>query len=207
MPSWANIGIAMSDIGLPEELLEDEFRITLSRVVGRPRFRHVPGQGKGRCAMAAKSGVLQPASARRIGRAAAGFAAGFGSVLIFHQGMLMLLHVLGLTSAAPFSLQPTAPLGVPAVWSAAFWGGVWGILFALAERGFPPRPLYWIAAVLFGAIPLSLVGWFIVLPLKGLAQGGGWHAATVVTALLVNGAWGFGTGLLLGPHASEHGPN
>lgn len=151
--------------------------------------------------MAAKSGVLAPMAAGEIGRTAAGFAAGFGAVLIFHQGMLMLLHVLGVTPVLPFSLRPTAPWGVPVVWSAAFWGGAWGVIYAFAERVFPPRPLYWIAAVLFGAVLLSLVAWFIVMPLKGLPQGGGWDAAGVATGLLVNGAWGFGTGLLLGPRA------
>lgn len=149
--------------------------------------------------MATGTGDIVPISRGGFGRLVAGFAAGFGAVLIFHQGMLMLLHVLGVTPAVPFSLAATAPLGVPKVWSAAFWGGVWGIVYALAERGFPPRPLYWIAAVLFGAIPLSLVAWYVVMPLKGLPQGGGWHTAGIVTALLVNGAWGVGTGLLLGP--------
>jgi hypothetical protein len=35
------------------------------------------------------------------------------------------------------------------------------------------------------------------MPLKGMPMGGGWHAAGIATALLVNGAWGLGTGHFL----------
>jgi hypothetical protein len=36
-----------------------------------------------------------------------------------------------------------------------------------------------------------------VLPLKGQPIGGGWHAPLLLTAPLINGAWGIGTGLIL----------
>ena len=55
-----------------------------------------------------------------------GFLAGFVSVLVFHQGAAGLLHALGLTPRAPYSFQPTQPLGVPVLLSISFWGGVWG---------------------------------------------------------------------------------
>ncbi|HEX7126200.1 MAG TPA: hypothetical protein VF406_10580 [Thermodesulfobacteriota bacterium] len=133
-------------------------------------------------------------SARRAGLA---FVAGFVSVLIFHQLMFALLYAVGLVQAAPYNLQPVPPFGVPAVLSAAFWGGVWGIVFALVEPRFPRGPGYWVAAVLFGAVALTVVFWFVVAPLKGLPVGGGWRAAAWVPGLLVNGAWGLGTALLL----------
>jgi hypothetical protein len=37
----------------------------------------------------------------------------------------------------------------------------------------------------------------MVLPLKGRPLGGGWHPPLLVTAFLINGAWGVGTGLML----------
>ncbi len=61
----------------------------------------------------------------------------------------------------------------------------------------PPKPLYWVDAVIFGALAPTLVAWLVVAPLKGLPFGNGWHAAGIATALLVNGAWGFGTGLFM----------
>jgi hypothetical protein len=126
-----------------------------------------------------------------------GFVAGFLATLIFHQLALALLWIMGMAPAGPFPMAPTKPFGVPAVFSLAFWGGVWGILFALIHRGFPRGGAYWIAAFLFGAILPSLVALMIVLPLKGRPMGGGWHPPLLLTAFLINGAWGIGTGLIL----------
>ena len=51
--------------------------------------------------------------------------------------MLGLLHLIGLTAGQPYAFRPVPPLGVPAVLSAAFWGGVWGIVFAAVHNRFP----------------------------------------------------------------------
>jgi hypothetical protein len=124
------------------------------------------------------------------------FIAGFVAVLLFHQGMLGLLHTVNLTPRPPFSTKPTQPLGVPQFWSSAFWGGVWGMVFAAVEPRFPKGIRYWVAALLFGALGPTLVSWFVVMPLKGQPVAGGWQPAGMVTGLLVNGAWGLGTALL-----------
>jgi hypothetical protein len=123
--------------------------------------------------------------------------AGFLAVLIFHQLMLGLLHAAGLTAASPYNIRPVPPFGVPLVLSAAFWGGVWGIVFALADRYFPRGAGYWIAAILFGAIVLTLIAWFVVAPLKGTPVAAGFVPSSMAVGPLVNGAWGFGTALLL----------
>ena len=81
--------------------------------------------------------------------------------------------------------------------SLAIWGGIWGILFALIDRRFPAGARYWVAAFLFGAVFPSLVALLVVLPLKGRPLGGGWHPPLLLTAFLINGAWGVGTGLIL----------
>jgi hypothetical protein len=125
------------------------------------------------------------------------FVAGFLAVVLFHQPMLALLHAIGTTAAVPYVTRPVPPLGVPQVLSQSFWGGIWGIIFALVTPRFPRGAGYWIAAVLFGAFALSLVAWFIVAPLKGLPIAGGGRPSAIATSLLVNGAWGFGTALLL----------
>ena len=126
-----------------------------------------------------------------------GFIAGFFATLIFHQLTLAVLWGLGLASFPPYSMALTHPFGVPAVFSLSFWGGVWGILFALIQRGFPRDGAYWAAAFLFGAIFPSLVAFLVVMPIKGRAMGGGWHLSLLITAFLINGAWGVGTGLIL----------
>ena len=126
-----------------------------------------------------------------------GFVAGFFATLIFHQLALALLWSIGVAPSGPFPMAPTRPFGVPAVFSLAFWGGVWGILFALVQRSFPRGGAYWVAAFLFGAILPSLVALMVVLPLKGRPMGGGWHPPLLLTAFLINGVWGIGTGLIL----------
>ena len=124
------------------------------------------------------------------------FIAGFLATLIFHQLTLAVLWVAGIAPFGPFSMEATQPFGLPAVLSLAFWGGIWGIVYGLIDRSFP-RGVYWLMAFLFGAILPSLVALLVVLPLKGRPMGGGWHAPLLLTAFLINGAWGIGTGLLL----------
>ncbi|HSR11623.1 MAG TPA: hypothetical protein VLS90_09250 [Thermodesulfobacteriota bacterium] len=125
------------------------------------------------------------------------FVAGFIAVLVFHQGMLNILHESGFTPAVPFVLRPTEPFHVPVVWSLAFWGGVWGIVFVGFESIFPKGAGYWLWAIIFGAVALCLVAWFVVAPLKGTPMAAGWKPQAMATGLLVNGAWGLGCALFL----------
>ena len=126
------------------------------------------------------------------------FVAGFLSVLIFHQPMLIILKAIALApqKATAYPMASTSPFGVPRVFSLAFWGGIWGIALATIAvtwmRGFS----YWLSGLIIGALGPSLVNWFVVQPLKGEPVGGGWAIPGVLTALLVNAAWGVGMVLL-----------
>ena len=138
--------------------------------------------------------IVHPSSS---GRLLVGFVAGLFATLTFHQLMLSLLWAVGVAPLAPFPMAATQPFKVPVVLSLSFWGGVWGILFALIDGKFPRKAGYWITAFIFGGIFPSLVALMVVLPMKGRPMGGGWHPALVVTAFLINGAWGIGTGIFL----------
>jgi hypothetical protein len=141
------------------------------------------------------------AMAARLGH---GFVAGFLATLVFHQSGLALLHRVGLFGGSAFNMRPVPPFGVPAVIQLAFWGGVWGIVFALVERVISRCPGgYWLGAVLFGAVVPTLVLWFVVLPLKGLPVGNGFHFRDVVVALVIHGLWGFGTAVFLSLRPSD----
>lgn len=121
------------------------------------------------------------------------FIAGALAVPLFHQVMLVLLNAAGLLNRAAWGMEPTRPLGIPALISLSFWGGVWGVILMLAVarlRG----PKFWLAATIFGAIAPTLVAGFVVAPLKGQATGG--NAKMAIAGLLINGAWGLGTAAL-----------
>ena len=132
-----------------------------------------------------------------VSRFALAFLAGFLAVLLFHQSLLALLHAVNFVPRAPYSTAPTQPFGIPQIWSLAFWGGVWGLVFAVIAPRFRQDKNYWLTAVLFGAIAPTLVAWFVVAPLKDQPIAGGWKPATMLTGFLLNGAWGVGTAWLL----------
>ena len=136
-----------------------------------------------------------------------GFVSGAASVLVFHQGAAALLYALELTTRAPYSVQPTSPFGLPQIWSIVFWGGIWGAVFAATFARLDGARLL-AAALVFGAVFPTLVAWFLVAPLKGLPVAGGFVPAAMAVGLIVNGAWGLGTGIGLAlfgrPRAHRH---
>lgn len=120
------------------------------------------------------------------------FVAGFLATLVFHQGLLGLLYAAGISPAAPWNMAAVPPLGVPAVLSLAFFGGLWGIVLWLLVRG-RSGGAHWALAIVLGALLPSLVAWFIVFPLKGIPL----SSTLVVGALLLNGAWGLGVAVFM----------
>jgi hypothetical protein len=122
------------------------------------------------------------------------FAAGVMATFVFHQGGLALLNELGLTERAPFNMSPTRPLGVPQVFSLAFWGGVWGIALAwflgTNKRGWYTR------ALIFGALLPTAVALFVVAPLKGQPVAAGWDLQLILGGVILNTLWGLGTALI-----------
>jgi hypothetical protein len=126
-----------------------------------------------------------------------GFVAGFIATLTFHQFALWLMRLAAIAPFGPYNMTATAPFGIPAVFSLAFWGGIWGIIFVLMHNRFPRGGGYWGTAFVFGAVFPSLVALLVVLPLKGLPLGGGWHWQLLLTAFLINGVWGIGTAVLI----------
>ena len=124
------------------------------------------------------------------------FVAGFAATLLFHQVVFAAFYLAGMAPAAPFNMTPTPPLGVPAVISLAFWGGVWGIPIWLLIRS-SSGASYWAKAAAFGALGPSLVALALVFPLKGGAFMAGWDPKIIVGALILNAAWGIGLALFM----------
>jgi hypothetical protein len=121
------------------------------------------------------------------------FIAGTLAVPLFHQAVLFLLGMIGLTTRKAFAMSATQPFGVPQTLALSFWGGVWGIILGvvlLRARG----RAYWVIACVFGAIVPTLVAGLVVAPLKGQAMPS--DAKTIATGVLINLAWGLGTAAL-----------
>jgi len=119
------------------------------------------------------------------------FIAGFVSTLVCHQGVLGLFYLAGAFPRAPYDMSGVAPLGIPAVISLAFWGGVWGAAIWPFLKD-AASASYWVRALVIGAVGPSAVALFIVFPLKGMPMAGGWDPKLIVGALILNGAWGLG---------------
>lgn len=126
-------------------------------------------------------------------RAVLGFVAGVLAVLIFHQGAWAIFHVAGLMPA-PFPMAPTPPWGVPATISFCFWGGLYGVVYALLEPKFTIPG--WQSGLILGVIA-TLVLWFVVAPIKGRPIANGWVPRTMLVVLVIHAVWGIGVGLIL----------
>jgi hypothetical protein len=125
-----------------------------------------------------------------------GFLAGALATLVLHQIAIGVLHGLGILPNPPYSLRPVGPLRIPSVLNLAFWGGLWGIAWALlSERMRIGWPI-WLAGLVFGAVAPTLVGWFVVAPLRGQPLAQGFNLSRMWIGPVVNAIWGLGTALI-----------
>lgn len=134
----------------------------------------------------------------RTHRAVYGFIAGAVATLVFHQCMFAILAAAGWVAQRPWRMTPVPPFSVPAIINLAFWGGVWGIGFALlhgrlgAALGGAPS---WVRGMMYSAIgPMLLGSWLIVPLIKGNAIMAGFAPDRMLVSFLLN-AIAFGAGL------------
>src|SRR5262249_18881534 len=148
--------------------------------------------------LAAMSTLLPPKTVSMTRRAARiviiGFVAGAIGVLVFHQGIVLAMYMLGLLPSPPYSMNATEPFGVPQVVSSAFWGGLWGIALVWCMAALRGADRLWVA-VLFGGVLPTLVFVLVVTPLKGGDPMARLQTATLLRGFVINGAWGLGTAL------------
>lgn len=123
-----------------------------------------------------------------------GFVAGAIGVLVFHQGVILAMYLLGLLPSGPYSMRATAPFNVPQVLSSAFWGGLWGIVLVWLMTTVRAADRLWVA-LLFGGVLPTLVGILVVTPLKGGDPAARLQFAMLLRGFIINGAWGLGAAL------------
>ena len=86
----------------------------------------------------------------------------------------------------------------PTIVSLAFWGGLWGIAAAFLVPRLPGALGGMVGWILFAGIIVTLVNWFVVLPIKGQPMGNGFRLPGVVVVPIVYAFWGFGMWLIAG---------
>lgn len=93
-----------------------------------------------------------------------GFLAAAIAVVTVHELINLALLQAGLFPRVPWSMEPAAMSGVPQILSDMFWGGLWGVLFALIHDSIPGANLA-IKGLIFGLVGPALIGVFILVPL------------------------------------------
>lgn len=143
-----------------------------------------------------------------------GFLMGAIAVGVFHQGTIFLLfhhgnripavtEWLGRVAGPGWNLgQTMQAFGqpgwvVPQFANQMFWGGLWGIVIAAAVR-FSRWPDL-LTGFLVGVIGCVGLGITLVASLKGLPLFAGGNTQALLRGVLINGAFGWGTALLLRP--------
>lgn len=128
-------------------------------------------------------------------RLALGFAAGAVSHLLVQGGLGALFHAAGLIAEPVLHFDPVGPLGVPFTLNNMFWDGLWGLAYGAAEPGLTRRVGRGAGGLVTGLAAL-LVFWFLVLPLKGAAPGGGFRGSEPLVQAILDLAFGLGVALI-----------
>jgi hypothetical protein len=139
-----------------------------------------------------------------IGRMVLGFIAAAIAVLIVHEGVIYLLTQGGLIRGAAWGMQPIPPWGVPRLINNVFWGGLWGVLFALIYEGLPGGAA-WLKGLIYGLFIVVVSNWILLPLIKGQVFGqpnqvlfGGWDPRRMAAAAIIVGAFGLALGVLYG---------
>lgn len=157
------------------------------------------GTGSGKTKGEAMQGTL--------GRIVLGFVAAAISVLIVHQTIVYVLGMYGMTRGVPWNLQRLGygPFpAVPLVANVVFWGGLWGIVFALVYNWLPGS-ISWLKGLIFGLLIVLISNWTLLplirqhlfnYPPQPLFSG--FNPTAMLAVVLIVGGFGLGLGIIYG---------
>jgi hypothetical protein len=139
-----------------------------------------------------------------LGRIALGFIAAAISVIVVHEAAVYALTRVGLGGGTAWGMQPIPPWGVPRLVNNVFWGGLWGVLFALIYERVPGDKA-WFKGLAYGLIIVVVSNWTLLPLIKGQVFGqpnhalfGGLNPRRMVSTTLVVGSFGLALGVLYG---------
>jgi hypothetical protein len=126
-----------------------------------------------------------------------GFIAGALSVLIFHQGMVLILHLMKQVPNFPWNMaRMNGPLPIPVIVNQMFWGGLWGVGFAALGSLIPIASTV-LRGVAWGLIGPYFLGNAILVPFfKGGAYFWGLQPPRMIIGALIGASFGAGLGLI-----------
>jgi hypothetical protein len=128
-----------------------------------------------------------------------GFVAGAISVVVFHQGMVLLLYFMGQTPNFPWNLTAMkGPYPIPTLVNQMFWGGLWGVGFAAVGHMIPIAHNI-LRGVVFGLLGPFLLGNGLLVPLlKSTGQFfWTWPAPRYMVGGLIGAAFGAGLAVVM----------
>jgi hypothetical protein len=154
-----------------------------------------------------------------MGRIIAGFVAAMLAVLVFHQPAGIAAKTIGLLPATwtPYNmtalnsalpavagaLKSLGFAGWPVIFNQLFWGGMWGILFALIHPMLPGRSM--IVKGLSLGIVIAIFNWTLLPYIQGSLRGlpnqvyfGAGDPLRMAATLIFAVPFGLGTGLFYG---------
>lgn len=140
-----------------------------------------------------------------LGRIVLGFVAAAISVLIVHEGIIYALNAAGYIPSRGWSMTPAIPpWGVPRLVNNIFWGGLWGVLFALVYE-WVPGGWSWLKGLIYGLFIVVVSNWILLPLIKGQVFGqanqvlfGGWNPQRMLIATCIVGGFGLGLGIVYG---------
>jgi hypothetical protein len=146
-----------------------------------------------------------------IGRLLTGFLAAAIAVLIVHQPIVWLFNSMGWVPFKAYNMEAvrTAPTalaalmtqagfkGWPGIFNQVFWGGMWGVVFALIHTWLPGRSLA-LKGFLFGMMILVLSNWIVLPLIRGTPMFSNFVPFGMLIGVLIQGAFGTATALFYG---------
>jgi hypothetical protein len=147
-----------------------------------------------------------------IGRIIMGFIAAALSVLIVHEGIIYLLGQAGfidLSKLPVWSIRPVRPWNVPEIANRVFWGGLWGVLFALIYQWIPGGAA-WLKGLIYGLCIVVVSNWILLPLIRGRffevgdpALFGGLSPQRMIITVVIVGGFGLALGILYGLMARQ----
>lgn len=136
------------------------------------------------------------------GRIVLGFIAAAIAVVTVHEGIIYVLTQSGLIRGTPWGMQPIAPWGVPRLVNNIFWGGLWGVLFALIYEQLPGG-MAWLKGLVYGLLIVVFSNWLLLPLIKGQLFGqpnqvlfSGWDPRRMLAVVLIVGGFGLALGVI-----------